>query len=525
MRPRLYRLAPYTLALCVALLSACGGSAAPRAAGNADAQYTPAATAAPATAADTLEIAPNVSAGAAAEPTAAAANAPAQIPPSPYVATADDSLSTFALDVDTGSYTVARNAIRNGQLPPADTVRVEEFVNYFRYGYPAPADGAFAISLDAAPAPFGQEGAQLVRVGLQGMTIDAGQRSDAALTFVVDASGSMDQPNRLPLVQEALRLLVEQLRPADQVALVVFGSSSYTALEPTAGGEREAILRAIDGLRIDGSTNLEEGMWQGYKLATDHFKVGGNNRVVLLTDGEANIGATTPDAILERVRDYAAQGVYLSTVGFGMGNYNDALLEQLADDGDGNYSYVDTREAAQRVFVENLTGTLQVIAKDAKVQVDFNPEVVSRYRLVGYENRAVADADFRNDRVDAGEVGAGHSVTALYEVTLTGQAAGDALTVRLRYADPRTGEVREQERALRTDAFAQSFTDAPTSMQLAAAAASFAEQLRAGGAQSGSLADVRALVERIAPQLANDPDVQELLELVREAEGLAGNPA
>jgi Ca-activated chloride channel family protein len=524
MRSRLYLLAPCALALCAALLSACGGAAAPSTTGNTAAQYAPAATAAPApsTALD-AEAAPNVAAATAAEPTAAAAAAPAQIPVSPYVATTDDHLSTFALDVDTGSYTVARNAIRNGQLPPADTVRVEEFVNYFRYGYPEPSDGAFAIQLDAAPSPFDQRGAQIVRVGLQGMTIDASQRSDAALTFVVDASGSMDRPNRLPLVQESLRLLAEQLRPSDQVAIVVFGSSSYVALEPTPGGERDAIERAIDGLRIDGSTNLEEGMWQGYKLATDHFKVGGNNRVILLTDGEANIGATTPDAILARVRDYAAQGVYLSTVGFGMGDYNDALLEQLADDGNGNYSYVDTREAAQRTFVENLTGTLQVIAKDAKVQVDFNPQVVSRYRLLGYENRAVADADFRNDRVDAGEVGAGHSVTALYEVTLTGQATGTAMTVRLRYADPRTGEVREQERALSTDAFGQSFAQAPASLQLATAAAAFAQYLR-GDAQSGSAAGVRAIIERIAPQLANDPDVQELLDLVRAAESIGGNP-
>jgi Ca-activated chloride channel family protein len=496
MRSRLYRLAPCALALCAALLSACGGAAAPSATGNTAAQHAPAATSAPtAPMPFEAEAAPDVAAATAAEPTAAAAGAPAQIPVSPYVATTEDHLSTFALDVDTGSY----------------------------YGYPAPTDGAFGISLDAAPSPFDQGGTQIVRVGLQGMTIDAGQRSDAALTFVVDASGSMDRPNRLPLVQEALRLLTEQLRPTDQVAIVVFGSSSYVALEPTTGGERDAIGRAIDGLRIDGSTNLEDGMWQGYKLATDHFKVGGNNRVILLTDGEANIGATTPDAILARVRDYAAQDVYLSTVGFGMGDYNDALLEQLADDGNGNYSYVDTREAAQRTFVENLTGTLQVIAKDAKVQVDFNPQVVSRYRLLGYENRAVADADFRNDRVDAGEVGAGHSVTALYEVTLTGQATGTAMTVRLRYADPRTGEVREQERALSTDAFGQSFAQAPASLQLATAAAAFAQYLR-GDAQSGSAAGVRAIVERIAPQLANDPDVQELLDLVRAAESIGGNP-
>jgi Ca-activated chloride channel homolog len=441
----------------------------------------------------------------------------------PFTRASDDHLSTFAIDVDTAAYTAARNYLNNGQLPPPDAVRVEEFINYFHYDYPAPQSGAFGISIESAPSPFGQPSAQVVRVGIQGERIDSGQRADGVLTFVIDISGSMAESNRLPLVKQALRLLVDELRENDQVAIVVYGDQAATVLDHTSAANHDQILQAIDSLENQGSTNAEAGLQMGYELAARHFKPGASNRVILCSDGVANVGATGPDEIRKTIRDYTAQGIYLTTVGFGMGDYNDLLMEQLADDGNGNYAYVDTLDAARRIFVENLTGTLQVIAKDAKIQVDFNPMVVESYRLLGYENRDVADVDFRNDRVDAGEVGAGHSVTALYEVVPTGQGRGTALTVRVRYAAPQGGEVREIEQAFATDQFGAQFEAAAPSLQLAVAVADFAEQLRGSAyTQNHTLADVLEIAQRIAPKLANDADVQEFVELVKRAKSLRG---
>ncbi|GAB4201193.1 MAG: hypothetical protein OHK0022_22930 [Roseiflexaceae bacterium] len=437
----------------------------------------------------------------------------------PFVSTSKDRLSTFAIDVDTASYSNARNYIVNGSmLPPPDSVRVEEFVNYFRYDYPSPGNEAFGINVDGAPSPFGQPGAQIVRVGIQGKRIDDSQRSDASLTFVIDISGSMQEPNRLPLVKQALQLLVEELRPSDQVGIVVYGDTAQVLLEHTSAQDKQRILNAINGLGNGGSTNAEEGLRLGYAQASKHFKAGGINRVILCSDGVANVGATGPEAIRASIRDYTAQGIYLTTVGFGMGGYNDTLMEQLADDGNGNYAYVDTLKEAERIFVQNLTSTLQVIAKDVKIQVDFNPAVVAQYRLLGYENRAVADSDFRNDKVDAGEVGAGHSVTALYEVLLTGQGNGTALTVQLRYADPTSNAVREIAQPFDSSALAQDFATTAPRFQQAVAVAAFAEKLRGSAyAQNRSLNDVLAIAQRIAPQLPNDPDVQEFVRLVEAA--------
>ncbi len=436
----------------------------------------------------------------------------------PFVRTTDDNRSTFALDVDTASYTAARNYLTDGQFPPPNTVRVEEFVNYFHYDYPAPQQEAFALQIDAAPSPFGEPGTQIVRVGLQGKVIAQSERDDAVLTFVIDISGSMAEPNRLPLVKQALTVLVNELRDTDQVAIVVYSDNTRLVLNHTPISERETILQAITSLEIEGATNVEEGLRLGYEVAGENFQVGAINRVVLCSDGVANVGATTPEAIRQTVRDYTAQGILLTTVGFGMGSFNDHLMEQLANDGNGNYAYVDTLEAAERFFVDELTGTLQVIAKDAKIQVEFNPAVVDRYRLLGYENRDVADEDFRNDRVDAGEVGAGHNVTALYEVVPTEQGSGTMLTVYLRYAEPEGSEVREQQQSFESSAVAESFESTSPHFQLAVAVAGFAEQLRHSGyAQERSLDEVLVIAERVAGQLANDKDVQEFVSLVERA--------
>lgn len=320
--------------------------------------------------------------------------------------------------MDTASYSVARRYVMDGNLPPADLVRVEEFVNYFDAGYPSPSDIAFGIYADGAPSPFQRDGSYIVRFGVQGYQVSEEERKPATLTFVIDVSGSMEMENRLGLVKQSLQLLVDRLRPSDTVAIVVYGSNAYVVLNPTSGEDRNRILEAVYSLHTEGATNAEAGLRLGYQLAYQAFRPGAINRVILCSDGVANVGETGPDAILEEIRGYTETGITLTSVGFGMGNFNDVLMEQLADKGDGNYAYVDTLDEARRLFVDNLTSTLQVIAKDAKVQVDFNKEVVSRYRLIGYENRSVADQDFRNDAVDAGEIGAGHHVTALYAVIL-----------------------------------------------------------------------------------------------------------
>ncbi len=361
----------------------------------------------------------------------------------PFVATEVDHLSTFALDVDTASYSVARRYVRDGQLPPAEAVRVEEFVNYFDQEYALPPEVAFAIYADGAPSPFYQVGSHILRIGIQGYDVADSERLPASLTFVVDVSGSMDRANRLGLVKESLHLLVNNLRPDDRVSIVVYGSDARVILEPTSGDDKRTLLDAIYALRPEGSTNAEAGLRLGYQMANAAYRNGGINRVILASDGVANVGVTNPDQLAAQIRNYADGGITLTTVGFGMDNFNDVLMEQLADQGDGNYAYVDTLDEAQKLFVEDLTSTLQTIAMDAKVQVDFNPEIVSQYRLIGYENRAIADQDFRNDAVDAGEIGAGHTVTALYALQLVPEKTGRIATVQLRWQDPATFQVQE----------------------------------------------------------------------------------
>jgi Ca-activated chloride channel family protein len=436
--------------------------------------------------------------------------------------TEEDPLSTFAIDVDTASYVVARRYLGDGYLPDKDSVRVEEFVNYFHQDYAPPGDpqAAFAIHLEGAPSPFGGERYHLLRVGLQGYRVPDEQRQDAALVFVIDVSSSMDLENRLGLVKRALRLLVQELRPTDSVGIVVYGSQGRVVLEPTPVSQSETILAAIKRLRPEGATNAEEGLVLGYRMAAQHYKPGVINRVVLCSDGVANVGNTGPESILEKVRDYAAQGITLSTVGFGMGNYNDVLMEGLADDGNGNYAYVDTLTEARRVFVQNLTSMLQVIAQDTKVQVEFNPQVVSRYRLLGYENRDVDDEDFRNDEVDAGEVGAGHSVTALYEIKFHPDAQGRALTVYVRYQEPDSGQVVELAQAFERSDFVGLEETTPR-FRLDAAVAEFAEVLRHSyWARDGNLEEVLALAYDATQDLPDDPDVDEFFNLVARADKL-----
>ncbi|MBN1287418.1 MAG: von Willebrand factor type A domain-containing protein [Anaerolineae bacterium] len=441
----------------------------------------------------------------------------------PLLDTEDDHLSTFAMDVDTASYTLARSYLLDyGQLPPADAIRPEEFINYFDAGYAGPeAPGdAFAIHLDAAPAPFGYEGHYLLRVGIQGRYIAPEDRTPALLIFVIDVSGSMDRGDRLGLVKQALALLVGELREDDRVGIVVYSENSRAVLEPTPASEASAIMRAINALQPEGSTNAAEGLQLGYRMAQTNRRDGTITRVILLSDGVANTGPEIEaSGILRLIKDSVASGITLSTIGFGMGNYNDVLMEQLANDGNGNYYYVDTLREARRIFVHNLTGTLQVIAYDAKVQVDFNPEVTDRYRLIGYENRAVADEDFRDDTVDAGEVGAGHSITALYEIALEGAAASGAVaTVYVRYQDAETREVVEVSREIAVSDLFEDIDGAPASFRLHAAVAEFAELLRGSyWAEAGNYVDLLTFAKPLEDELQDSAEVGEFIELVRAA--------
>ena len=445
----------------------------------------------------------------------------------PFIDTEDDAFSTFGMDVDTASYTVMRRYLRDGILPPSEAVRVEDFVNAFDYNYTPPSDEAFAVHLEGAPSKFGEgKRLQLLRVGIQGRIIPDTDRKDAILTFVIDVSGSMRMEDRLGLVKRALTLLVGQLRPEDKVGIVVYGSNARVVLPHTSIVNREHILTAIRALTPEGATNAEAGLRIGYKLALQNSKPDCINRVILCSDGVANVGQTGSDGILKEIRTYVEDGVTLTTVGFGMGNYNDILMEELANNGNGSYAYVDTLSEAKRIFVENLTGTLQVIAKDAKIQVEFNPETVSRFRLLGYENRRLAHEDFRNDAVDAGEVGAGHSVTALYEIKLHENADGKLATVSIRHEDPDTGHVTEVNQSIATDALKGSFEESTPTFQLAASVAEFAEILRGSfWAQEGSLEVVRETLERILPHInaktrEHRGRNEELLGLVRKAHRL-----
>lgn len=438
----------------------------------------------------------------------------------PFMDAREDHLSTFAVDVDTASYTVAQRYLSDGMLPPPEAVRVEEFVNYFDQQYPDTQEAAFMITADGAPSPF-DAGLHLVRVGIQGRRVSDWARKPANLIFVIDVSGSMDIENRLELVKQSLELLVDSLNNDDTIGIIVYGTEARTVLEPVSAGNRRLILRAIRSLRPEGSTNAEAGLRLGYEHAMRAYNPGGINRIILCSDGVANVGLTGPEAILETVRGYVEEGILLTTVGFGMGNFNDVLMEQLADQGNGFYAYVDDLDEARKIFVEDLTSTLQVIALDAKIQVDFNPEQVAYYRLLGYENRDVADQDFRNDAVDAGEIGAGHAVTALYAVSLYPEVEGRIATIQLRWQDPETYQVQEINQNLNTWDLARRFEQADPHFQLSVLVGQFAEVLRQSSwARETSISSLLEYAYSLPRSLQRQPEVAEFISLVRQAADL-----
>jgi Ca-activated chloride channel family protein len=441
----------------------------------------------------------------------------------PFIDTEDDPLSTFALDVDTGSYTIVRNYLRDGNLPPKEAVRVEEFINSFNMHYSPPENATFAIFMDGGPTSFVQnERYQVIRIGIQGMQIPEESRKDAVLTFVIDVSGSMADGYRLEMVKSALSTMVQNLRPTDRIGIVIYDITASVLLPMSPVSEKKLILDAISKLQPRNSTNAEAGLKLGYQMANDAYTAGAINRVILCSDGVANVGVTGHEGILKSIQDSAEGGITLTTVGVGLGNYNDVLMEQLADEGDGFYVYVDTFGQAEKLFAENLTSTLQTIAMDAKVQVAFNPEVVSRYRLIGYENRGMKDEEFEKASADAGEIGVGHNITALYEIKLVEGASGEIGTVSLRWKDPDSLASQTLTASISASDLAPSFESTSPSFQIAVLVAEFAEILRESyWAQEVTIGDLQQVMKQLDASILQDPEIVEFAQLVQQAGALA----
>jgi Ca-activated chloride channel homolog len=450
---------------------------------------------------------------------------------------ADDPVSTFSIDVDTGSYANVRRFLTAGTLPPQDAVRIEEMLNYFDYSYDAPRspDTPFAVTTELGHTPWNAE-ALLLRIGIRGYALAPEARPAANLVFLVDVSGSMQSPDKLPLLRNALRLLVDQLDGRDRVSMVVYAGASGVVLEPTRGDDRQTILDALARLEAGGSTNGAAGIRDAYALARRSYIENGVNRVVLATDGDFNVGTVDFESLVDLAERERKSGVALTTLGFGTGNLNDHLLERLADAGNGNYAYIDTIAEARKVLVEQLAGTLVTIAKDVKVQVEFNPAQVREYRLIGYENRALAREDFNNDQVDAGEIGAGHRVTALYEVVPVGahghidplrygpagatvDGSGELAFVRLRYKRPDEDVSRLIERPIPARALTRAGRES-ADFRFAASVAAFGQKLR-GGEYLGSFGyEAIAALARASTGTDRDGYRAEFLELVAAAGAL-----
>jgi len=432
----------------------------------------------------------------------------------PFIATEDEPFSTFAMDVDTASYTIARRFIMDGNLPDPDSVRTEEFINYFDQYYLDPEDGhMFGFTLEGAESEFGRPNYHLLRIGIKSRVVEPDERPAANMVFVVDISGSMDRQDRLEQVKRCLRLLAENLRSQDRVGLVVYGSNGRVISELTRN--HDAILNAISELRPGGSTNANEGLTLAYDLARENYDSERINRIILCSDGVANVGLTDADSILEQVKQDALDGITLTALGFGMGNYNDVLMEKLANHGDGCYYYIDSDEEADRLFEDGAVDLLMTIASDAKIQVEFSEDAVDRYRLIGYENRRLDTEDFMDDTVDAGEVGPGVAVSAIYEVRVRDDVQDDPdellATVRVRYENVETREVEMDEAEVHVGNVLRPFGESSRMFQFVAGVAEFGELLKGSyWAEDGSYESVLETVENLA---VNDVE-REFIDLV-----------
>jgi Ca-activated chloride channel family protein len=450
-------------------------------------------------------------------------------------------VSTFSIDVDTGSYANVRRMLAHGQVPPPDAVRVEEMINYFSYHYALPTDDRpFAVHTALAPAPWNADRV-LLRVALKGADIAKQNLPPANLVFLVDVSGSMNSQDKLPLLQASLKLLVQQLRKQDRISLVTYAGNTAVVLSGSSGSEKEKILNAIDRLQAGGSTAGAAGIDLAYQQAREYFIKGGINRILLATDGDFNVGVTDFDQLKKMIEEKRKSGVSFTTLGFGTGNYNDQLMEQLADAGNGAYSYIDSLMEGKKVLVNEMSSTLATIAKDVKIQIEFNPAFVSEYRLIGYENRMLKREDFNNDKIDAGEIGAGHTVTALYELTLAGRkgtleplryqqekaapvsvaTSGELAFVKLRYKRPDGDKSILVEYPVSSTVL-NSASEADSDFRLAAAVAGFGQLLR-GKADTGSWSykDARALAADFRSSEDEYGYRAELVKLIELADALA----
>ncbi len=467
----------------------------------------------------------------------------ASLTDNPFLAALENPLSTFSIDVDTASYANVRRFLTENQLPPPDAVRIEEMINYFSYNYPQPKGSVpFSVNVEIAGCPW-NEGHRLVRVGLKGREIARDKRPPSNLVFLIDVSGSMDEPNKLPLLKESLKLLTRQLNENDHVSIVVYAGAAGMVLPETSGSNKATILRALDRLQAGGSTHGSAGIQLAYETASENFIEGGVNRVILCTDGDFNVGVTSQGDLTRLIQEKAQSKIFLSVLGFGMGNYKDSTMEALADKGNGNYAYIDSLNEGRKVLVEQMSGTLVTIAKDVKIQIEFNPAQVNSYRLIGYENRLLAKEDFNNDKKDAGEIGAGHTVTALYEVVPAGMTpeetpgvdplkyqrparppvvsdSDEMLTLKLRYKQPDGDTSRLLTTPVKDSD--KSYARASTDFKFAAAVAEFGMLLRHSPYCGDATMD--SAREHAKSGLGNDPEGYraEFLTLVETASRLAG---
>ncbi|MBL7900345.1 MAG: VWA domain-containing protein [Crocinitomicaceae bacterium] len=457
------------------------------------------------------------------------------MPENDFLSPATNPLSTFSIDVDNASYTNVRRMLNNGQTVPADAVRTEEFVNYFDYDYPVPTkEDVFSVYTEVGDCPWNEKN-KLVHIGLQGYTIPTEDLPPTNLVFLLDVSGSMDDENKLPLLKKSFKMLVDQLTEQDKVSIVTYAGNERVVLESTrcSDANKEEIKMAIDDLSAGGSTNGEGGINKAYEIATRNLIKNGNNRVILATDGDFNMGQSSDGALTRMIEEKRDLGVYLTILGFGMGNYKDSKMESLADNGNGNYFYIDDISESNKVLVTNLAGTLFTIAKDVKIQVEFNPEFVSEYRLIGYENRIMNAEDFEDDKKDAGELGAGHTVTAIYEIVpgkssqtnlkyqqSVSKNSGDLCTIKLRYKKPGTETsilkevVINKNTSLKWDATSKLF-------QFSAAVAGFSLILRESKYIGDfSFDDVIELAKKATD--VNEFEKTEFIALVNKAKLLSG---
>ena len=456
----------------------------------------------------------------------------------------DNPVSTFSIDVDTGAYTNARRWLTRGSLPPEDAVRVEEFINYFDYDYERPSrrDTPFVVETEVAPSPWNAD-SHLLRIGIQGYEVPKHELPASNLVFLVDVSGSMHSPDKLPLLKQSLGMLTRQLDASDCISIVVYAGASGVVLNPTPGNHKAHIINALNRLEAGGSTNGAAGLELAYQMARQNFKPNGVNRVILATDGDFNVGQASTTELIDMIQRQRDAGIALTTLGFGTGNYNDHMLEQLADEGNGNHAYIDRLSEAQKVLNQELSSTLLTIASDVKIQLEFNPQTVAEYRLIGYENRALNEEDFNNDKVDAGEIGAGHRVTALYELSLRGADgqrlperrysenrdessnnrrghAAELAHLRIRYKKPGSTRSRLIESPIMTRHVMHDLDQASDDFRFAAAVAAFGQKLRGGRyLESWGYSDISELASQAR---GHDPFGYrgEFLQLVSLAEAL-----